>query len=238
MIKKAVISAAGRGTRMKNLSKDKPKHLIEVNGQPFLYYLLENLKKAGIKEIILVVGYKKELVEKFIEKYDSKITILNQFEILGEDYGTACPIKCVKNIIGNKNFISVCGDDLYSEKDIEAIALDDRYNYVAGIVDEHPETHGVLVVKEKDLLEKIVEKPKEHVGDLVNTGMFKFTPEIFEAIERISLSSRGEYEITDAVSILAQKNKVKIKKIKDYWLEFTKPEDVICVSNFLNQHFK
>lgn len=236
MIKKVVISAAGRGTRMLNLSKDKPKHLIEVNGRPFLYYLLENLKKSGFKDIVIVVGYKKEVLEKFIRKYNPKIKIINQFELLGDEYGTACPIKCVENLIKKENFLSVCGDNLYSVADLEQMKIDDHYNYVAGIVHDHPETHGVLIPDKEDFLERIIEKPKHFVGDLVNTGMYKFTPEIFSAVKKINLSPRKEYEITDAVTILAKDKKVKIKKIKDYWLEFTRPEDVIQVSNFLNRH--
>jgi dTDP-glucose pyrophosphorylase len=235
MIKKVVIAAAGRGTRMQGLSKDKPKHLIEVNGKPFLYYLLENLKKAGLTEIIIVVGYKKEVLEKFAKKYDPNMVIINQFEQLGDEYGTACPIKCVKDLIGDEQFISVCGDDLYSVADLKNMMVEDEYHYVAGKIAEHPETKGVLIV-EDGYLEKIVEKPKEFVGDLVNTGMYKFTPEIFEIVNEVKLSSRGEYELTDAITYLATQRKVKVKKIKEYWLEFTRPEDVIAVSDFLKNN--
>ncbi|MBU0613089.1 NTP transferase domain-containing protein [Patescibacteria group bacterium] len=235
MIKKVVISAAGRGTRMKGLSKDKPKHLIEVNGKPFIFYLLENLKKAGLEDIVIVVGYKKEILEKFISKYDSNITIINQFEKLGNEYGTACPIKCVEDIMGNEQFLSVCGDDLYSVSDIKNMMKDDDYHYVSGTVDEHPETKGVLIT-EDGYLEKIIEKPKEFVGDLVNTGMYKFTPEIFKIANGVRLSSRGEYELTDSISYLAKRKKVKVKKVKEYWLEFTRPEDVIAVSDFLKNN--
>ncbi|MFA6525516.1 MAG: sugar phosphate nucleotidyltransferase [Patescibacteria group bacterium] len=235
MIKKVVIAAAGRGTRMQGLSKDKPKHLIEVNGKPFLYYLLENLKKAGLKEIIIVVGYKKEVLEKFARKYDSNMTIINQFEKLGDEYGTASPIKCVEDLIGNEQFISVCGDDLYSVKDLKNMMVEDSYHYVAAKTAEHPENKGVLIA-EDGYLEKIIEKPKEFVGDLVNTGMYKFTPEIFEIVKGVKLSSRGEYELTDAISYLAGQKKVKVKKIKEYWLEFTRPEDVIAVSDFLKNN--
>lgn len=235
MIKTVVIAAAGRGTRMQSLSKDKPKHLIEVNGKPFIYYLLENLKKAGLEKIIIVVGYKKEVLEKFAQKYDPEMIIINQYDKLGDEYGTASPIKCVKDIIGNEQFISVCGDDLYSVADLKNMMVEDDFHYVAGKVAEHPETKGVLIAND-ELLEKIIEKPKEFVGDLVNTGMYKFTPEIFDIVNQVKLSSRGEYELTDAISLLANQQKVKIKKIKEYWLEFTRPEDVIAVSDFLKNN--
>jgi len=69
MTNKIVVLAAGKGTRMLELSKDKPKHLIHVKTKPFIYYLLKNIKRAGFKEIILVIGYQKEKMQEFAEKY-------------------------------------------------------------------------------------------------------------------------------------------------------------------------
>src|SRR3989338_2406792 len=101
MIRKVVIAAAGQGTRMLHLTKNKSKHLINVQRRPFLAYLLDNLIEAGYKEIILVVGHKGEKIKEFIENSKYKAKVINQFEILGEgEYGTACPIKCVEDIIG------------------------------------------------------------------------------------------------------------------------------------------
>src|SRR3989344_1975815 len=114
-IRKVVISAAGQGTRMLELSKEKSKHLIEVNQRPFLAYLLDNIIKAGYGEIILVVGFREDMIKKFLENYNSqgaKISIINQFEVLGpkeKEYGTACPLKCVKDVICKENFISLVG---------------------------------------------------------------------------------------------------------------------------------
>ena len=123
MINKVVVAAAGRGTRMLQLGKHKPKHLIEVNGKPFLYYLLKNLKEAGFTEIIMVIGYKKEIIEEFLKKYDGdlNITIINQFEKLGDKkYGTICPVECVKDVIKHdESFMMVMGDNLYSVKDLK-----------------------------------------------------------------------------------------------------------------------
>src|SRR3989344_4835408 len=98
MIKKVVIAAAGQGTRMLELSKDKSKHLIEVQERPFLAYLLDNIVRAGYQEIFLVVGYKDDMIREFLKTYNIEdktpnITLLNQFEILGpkeKEYGTAC----------------------------------------------------------------------------------------------------------------------------------------------------
>ncbi|MFA5948578.1 MAG: sugar phosphate nucleotidyltransferase, partial [Candidatus Gracilibacteria bacterium] len=78
----------------------------------------------------------------------------------------------------------------------------------------------------------------EFVGNLINTSLYKFTPEIFKTVFKIEKSQRGEYEVTDAISLLAKEKKVKIKKINDFWMDFGRPEDIEKMSNFLNESFK
>ena len=240
-IKKVVISAAGQGTRMLELSKDKSKHLIEVKNRPFLAYLLDNILNAGYTDIILVVGFREDLIKNFLNNYkfegkDYNIKTVNQFEVLGpreKEYGTACPLKCVKEFMGNEQFISLVGDNFYSVEDLKSMNIDDRYNYVGGLKNDHPEKFGVLMT-EGEFLKEIVEKPKEFVGDLVNTSLYKFTPEVFEKLPLIEKSPRGEYEITDVISLLAKEKKVKVKILKDNWMDFGKPEDLEKFSKLIN----
>lgn len=255
---KIVISAAGKGTRMLHLTKNKPKHLIKIKGKPFLYYLLKNIKKAGFFDIVLVVGYKGGEFKKFLEspqyqdlfgkikfalrekfklvynflQSNYKVTLVNQFEVLGKSkYGTACPLIAVEEIIGQENFVSVCGDTLYSSKDLKTFKINDKLNYVAGFKHKHPEKYGTLIIKD-DYLEKIEEKVKKPKSEIINTAMYKFTPEIFKLIKKIKLSPRGEYELTDAINLLAKKKKVKVKLI-DLWLDFGNPADIIKLTRFL-----
>ncbi len=239
-INKVVISAAGEGTRMQTLSKDKPKHLIEVNRRPFLAYLLDNIFEAGYQEIILVVGYKQEAMKEFVESYRFKdtpqnITMVSQFELLGTKqegkYGTACPLMCVQEYVKGEPFISLCGDNFYSVNDLRSMNVDDRYHYIGAREHATPEKFGVLLT-EGEILKEIIEKPKEFAGNLINTSLYKFTPAIFEILPRISKSPRGEYEITDVISLLAKEKKVKVKVMKDYWMDFGRPEDVETFSKF------
>lgn len=236
MIKKAVVAAAGKGVRMRCLTNNKSKHLINLRNKPFLFYVLKNLLKAGYSDIVLVAGYRSDLIKDFLKKYDFKVRLVNQFDILGEqEYGTVCPIKCAQDMIGKEDFIAIYGDNLYSVADLKALNINDNYNYVAGQKVKRPEKYGVLVHK-NGFLEKIVEKPKKYLGDFVNTGLYKFTPEVFDKIPQIKLSPRGEYELTDAVSLLAQEGKVKVKQIQDYCLDLGNPGDIIKLSNFLKTH--
>lgn len=246
-IKKVVVAVAGTGTRMLDLAKDKPKHLIEVLNRPFLAYLLDNLFYAGYSDIMLVVGHKGEMIEAFITSYkppkegEFNISAISQYDLLGTKeqgtYGTACPLMCVKSVI-NEPFIFLYGDNLYSVKDLKAMDIDDNYNYVAGMRHDAPEKYGVLIFDDQGFLKEIIEKPKEFVGDIINTGPFKFTPEVFEKLPLIEKSPRGEYEITDVISLLAKEKKVKVKTIEDYWIDFGKPEDIEKLAEFLKNDNK
>ena len=237
MINKIVVMAAGKGTRMKELSKDIPKHLLPVSGKPFLYYPLNNIKKAGFTEIILVVGYLKDKMQEFVEEYKNQfnIKLVDQYQIVGtEKVGTAVPVECAKDYTKDENFVVINGDDIYATQDLAAMRnLDDEFCYVSGLRHKEPEHYGLLKIDD-DFLEQIIEKPVPGVDfdrdnpldSLINIGLYKFTPEIFEAIKKINISPRGEYEITDALTLLAQEKKVKVHVMKSYWHNFTRKEDI------------
>src|SRR5579863_1570277 len=154
MIKKVVVSAAGHGTRMLQLSENKPKHLIEIKSKPFLAYLLDNIFTAGYQEVVLIVGYKQDVMREFVEQYrfggePRKITVVSQFEKLGPKeagtYGTACPLMCVEDLVKGEQFVSLVGDNMYSANDLRAMNIDDEYNYVGGLRHQTPEKFGVLL---------------------------------------------------------------------------------------------
>lgn len=235
MIHTAVVAAAGRGTRMKHLSQDRPKHLIPVCGKPFLYFVIKQLRDAGIANIIVVTGYKAETFQEPMRKYFPDIRVVNQFKKIGaERYGTACALECVREDL-NEPFIFLYGDNLYSPADLRRVAEDNQHHAVAGFHHEHPEQYGVLV-RNDDFLERIVEKPKTFVGNFINVGLYRFYPEVFQYLERIEKSERGEYELTDVVSLLASEKKVQVVPLLDYWLDFGKPEDIPVVERFLHQN--
>ena len=235
-INKVVISAAGRGTRMKHLSKDSPKHLLPVLGRPFLGYLLENLREAGISDIIIVAGHFAEQIEKFAGSLPYPVRVVNQFSILGETiYGSACPIKVVRDFVGEEDFLAVAGDNYYSLGDIKQVLAASDYNIIGASQTDHPERMGVLVTDQDGFLVRIAEKPAEFLGNQVNASLYKFTPEIFTALEKIGLSPRGEYEITDAISLLAKDKRVKVVPLSSFWMDFGRPEDIGELEKYLQE---
>ena len=130
-----------------------------------------------------------------------------------------------KQFCGNEQFLVLGGDNLFSVEDLLAVQQQDEYCYVVGKPEQEWKKYGVLVVDGGKLL-RIVEKPQEYVGDLINTGLYKFTPAIWDALAGIGLSPRGEYELTDAVSLLAAQGKVKVLRMQGSWQDLGCREDV------------
>lgn len=225
---KAVILAAGKGTRMLPLTEDRPKVLIEINGKPFLWYLLENLRKAGISEYGIIVNYQKEKIKDFLEKYKIKATFIDQ----PEPSGTGDAYKQAREFCGKEDFIGIYGDNLYSVEDLKAVQKHDSFCYVVGKEVDDWQKYGILVVKGEKLI-KIVEKPKKFVGNIANIGLYKFTSDLWPALEKMKPSPRGEYEITDAISSLARERKVKVSGLQEYWLDLGCKEDIPKISGFL-----
>ena len=172
--------AAGKGTRMLPLSATTNKVLIPVGGKPFLYHVLKRLERAGFDEIGIIVNYKKELVQSFIDEHDWDVTIIDQ----QEPRGTGDAVRCARQFVGNEQFVVLGGDNLWSAADLQRMRIDDGFNYVMGKKHDHPEQYGVLQTKGEYLV-NIVEKPAKFVGDLINTGLYKFRPEIFSALDLI-----------------------------------------------------
>ncbi len=225
---KALILAAGKGVRMRPLTLERPKVLIEVAGKPFIRHIIDNLSKAGFDDFGLIIGYKKERIEDFVKREKINATLIFQREQLG----TGHAVLMAKEWAGNDNFIVVMGDNLYSEKDMINADMKDDYTYIFGMKNEHPERYGVLE-RDKEFLIRIIEKPKKFVSDLVNIGMYKFTPEIFKKLESIGKSPRGEIELTDAVSMLAKERKVKVLEVAGYWKEMSTFKDLSKTEKFL-----
>jgi len=230
---KAVIMAAGKGVRMLPLTETTPKVLIEIAGKPFLYYVLKNLQAAGYNDFGIIIGYKKEKFPEFLKRYGFKATLIEQ----KEQKGTGHAVMQAKEFCKDEKFIVLGGDNLFSVKDLKAINNDDDFCYAVGKeMDGDVSKYGVFVVK-GDKLIRIEEKPKIPPSSIINIGLYKFTSEIWKALNQIELSPRGEYELTDAISILAKKGKVKFLKLKGYWLDLGCKEDIPKVTEAIAKLF-
>ncbi len=238
MISTIVVFAAGLGTRMGELTKTRPKPLILVQDRPFLYYLLKNIKRAGFSRIILVTGYLAKQIDEFVEQYQDEFPLIetvNQWRVFDRDkQGSLLPLLTAEHLLGDNDFVVVMGDNLYAVSDLKNCRrLTDKYCYVGALEVNNPSQYGVLVCDEEGYLRQIEEKSKNPSSNLINSGLYKFTADIFAAAKKVDKSARGEYEITDAICKLAEDKLVKVYRLQGEWLDFGKPEDIIKVEKFL-----
>ena len=174
---KAVILAAGKGTRMLPLTESRPKVLVSVLNKPFLYFVLASLKRAGFEEYGVIVGYMKDKVETFMSSYGFNGTIIEQSEQLG----TGHAVLQAEHFVNGENFMVVYGDSLFDHVDLRKFNVNDPQSYIGGLTISNPEKYGVLVTEGSKLV-RIHEKPESYVGNLVNAGLYKFTANIFEML--------------------------------------------------------
>ncbi|MCZ7361859.1 MAG: sugar phosphate nucleotidyltransferase [Candidatus Methanoperedens sp.] len=213
---KAVILAAGIGTRMGPLTESKPKVMLPLANRPLLEHIIVGLKAGGIREFLLVVGYHKEKIKEYFgdgKNLGVKIGYIEQ----KQQKGTADAIGIVRDSI-NERFLVANGDVLAGISDIKKILKNDAEVVLAAKRVASPQEYGILNVSGKNV-KRIVEKPREPESDLANAGIYIFSPSIFEAIDRTKPSVRGEYEITESIQMLIDSGKaagyVSLEKWQD-----------------------
>ena len=226
-VKKAVLLAAGKGTRMKDLTNDLPKPMLEVHGKPILLHIVEGLKAAGVSEFCIVVGYKAEVVRGFFgdgSKLGVRITYTTQ---VVQD-GTGRVVELAKEFAGRDPFVLSYGDILISPANyLRLVNLGDAEGLVsvkhnAGEMAKG----GCVVVNDRFELTDLIEKPSGPApSPWYNAGVYAFRPSIFEFTAKLKLSPRGEYELTDAIRDLAKSGQVvKALELSGDWADVRDPE--------------
>ena len=228
---KAVILAAGEGRRLRPFTETMPKVMLPVANKPILEYVIDAVKNSGIDEIILVVGYKKEVIMEYFEDYDGiKITYVVQDKQLG----TAHALMQAKDYIQN-TFIVLSGDNIIDQRSISKLIENDSEYSI--LIKEHPHVskYGAVFV-EKNNLKKIIEKPKEEKTSLISTGIYKFPISVFEIVEK--LSSQGVYTLSSVVQTLIDKDQIVGTVTADLWMDVVYPWDIITVNEMMTRDIK
>jgi len=228
-----VILAAGKGTRLEPLTKTVPKPLIKVANIPIIVRNMESIAEY-VDEYILVVGYMRDSIRAFIgESFLGKPVVYVEQE---NQSGTAHALLLCESSISNDSFFMLYGDDIY---DPEFFRLADLYpRAIVGKKSSDWHMFGVLHADSSDNLISIVEKPKEFVGDNVNIGVYLFDKNIFKFCHEVSLSIRGEYELTDAVTEYCKDNSVKVVSSDGYWLTVGYPWHILKAQKVLMENLE
>lgn len=227
---RAIVLAAGEGTRIWPLATTKPKHILPLAGKPLISYTIQALANNGVKDVDLVVGHKSELIESVLgdgAPYGVQIDYLQQ----SRRTGTASALKLARKAVGNEPFLMLYGDLLVSSAAIQAVVDKSREcSKVMGIVRmSNPSNYGVVGVK-GDRVIKINEKPKA-VGKeaWVNAGIYALDEEVFDAIQATPISKRKEFELTSSMQSLLHHGKdVRGAVIaREDWMDIGRPWDFI-----------
>lgn len=194
---KAVILAAGEGLRCRPLTLTRSKVMLPVANKPILEYIIRALAQNDIKDIILVVGYKKErIMDYFGDGIDFGVSI--SYVEQSAQLGTAHAVKLAEPMIDEK-FLVLNGDNLIDGDTIsDLLAASSGDAALLTVVREQTTGYGV-VLQDKGRVSRIIEKPREKISHLVNTGIYMFSPSIFDEIGKTPISETGEYAITQTI---------------------------------------
>jgi UDP-N-acetylglucosamine diphosphorylase / glucose-1-phosphate thymidylyltransferase / UDP-N-acetylgalactosamine diphosphorylase / glucosamine-1-phosphate N-acetyltransferase / galactosamine-1-phosphate N-acetyltransferase len=227
-ISKAVLLAAGRGTRMRELTAELPKPMIKVRGKPILLHIVEGLQAAGIKNFLIIVGYHGDAVRSYFGDgtcFGLQIKYATQ---VVQD-GTGRVVDLARDFVDQSPFVLSYGDILVDPGNYKAIVdlADDVEAIVSVKQNEDVSKGGAVFVNERMEVTDIREKPPS--GELAsawyNAGVYAFRPSIFNCTSKLRPSPRGEYELTDAVRELAQSGrKVQAVELSGEWADVRDPE--------------
>ncbi|MEQ8172006.1 MAG: glucose-1-phosphate thymidylyltransferase, partial [Candidatus Eremiobacterota bacterium] len=227
---KALITSGGRGTRLRPITHTNNKHLIPIANKPMLFYALEAVAEAGIKDVGVIVGSdtKNEIISALGDGslWDINITYIEQ----DEPRGLAHVVKISESFIGKDNFIFYLGDNMIVGgvkrfiEEFEAHKPDCQL--VLACVKE-PQRFGVPEIKDGKII-SIEEKPVKPKSHYAVTGLYIYDNIIFEAVNNIKPGARGELEISDAHQYLLNKGKVvRYSEITGWWKDTGEPEDLL-----------
>lgn len=232
----AVILAAGYGKGLEPITHTRPKPLMPVPGKTLLEYHLDKLSALStVRRVVVVANY---LIEKVVEKvklvedrYTFELKVVDQGRPLGSGHSL---LKGLEAVEGN-NILVLYVDSAYSTEDLKEMARSSSAYLVAASRVDDPRDYGVLVCDSMGLLRDVVEKPSQPVSNFINAGIYRLSASIATYLEKIELSPRGEYELTDAIRLLAQSGTpVRVHELT-YWRDLGKPwkyldfcKEVLC----------
>ncbi len=223
---KAVVLAAGEGKRLRPFTETMPKVMLPVANKPIIEYVFDAIKNTLIDEVIVVVGYKKEVIMEYFKDYkDVKITYVVQDKQLGTGHALLQSKKHIKN-----DFIVIPGDNIIDKNSIEKLLYEE--SKYALLVKEHscPSKYGVIY-RENNSLKRIVEKPKSLVGKFISTGIYKFPNSIFTYLK--DSINNGNFGIPSTIQTLLDQNKI-IKTVEaDQWMDIVYPWDLININEII-----
>ena len=226
---KGLILSGGHGTRLRPITYSQQKQLIPVANKPILFYAIEDIIEAGIKDIGIIVGPNKEQVIETVNNagFDAEISFIEQ----DAPGGLAHTVLISEEFTGDEPFVMYLGDNILKGGIIKHAENFREKNFDASIMlteVANPEEFGVAELRENGSVKRLIEKPKKPPSNLALVGIYFFTHPIHEAVKSIKPSWRNELEITDAIQWLIDNGyDVAASVVTGWWKDTGKPEDIL-----------
>ncbi len=232
---KALIPAAGLGTRLRPLTYARPKPVLRVAGVPIICRALRTLMDAGIQDVGIVVSdLTRSFIASAVEGIEGvNITYIHQSEMLGLGHA----VKVARDWVADSDVCVYLGDNLFGQG-ISGFVQTFRErgaDAVLGLVEvPDPSAFGVAVLGEDGRITALVEKPAQPPSNLAVAGVYCFSPAIFDVLETLRPSARGEYEITDAIAALIAEGRLVLgERVQGWWKDTGKPADLLDANRLL-----
>jgi glucose-1-phosphate thymidylyltransferase len=237
---KGLILSGGKGTRLRPLTYTSAKQLVPVANKPVLFYGIEAIAAAGITDIGIVVGETRAEIRAAVgdgSRFGVRVEYIEQEAPLG----LAHAVKISQPFIGTDPFVMYLGDNLLASGITHFVREFEQEKPAAQILLARvpdPQMFGVAELNDGRVV-RLVEKPKEHIGDHALVGVYMFGPDVFESVNRIRPSFRNELEITDAIQDLINRGlTVRPHVVKGWWKDTGKLEDMLEANRLILETFE
>ena len=221
---KAIILAAGEWSRLRPLTNTIPKPLIKIFGKSIIEHNIESIYEY-VSEIIIVVKYKQDLIKQTL--WDNYKWVKITYKIQGEEKWTWAAIRWIESDI---DVLIMNWDSIFDKADLKNLINFNWYWVLVKKVPD-PEKYGIFKIDQSGNIIEIVEKPEKYIWDLANLWVYKFDAKIFSMANNIKLSSRNEYEITDAINEFVKEFSFKAFEIKWDFIDIWYPWDILTANN-------
>ncbi|MDD4876058.1 MAG: sugar phosphate nucleotidyltransferase [Dehalococcoidales bacterium] len=224
----AVILAAGEGQRLRPFTANKPKVMLVIAGKPILQYVVESLAQNGIRNIVLVVGYRREQIFDCLGS-GAQFGVNINYIIQERQLGTAHALAQVKDVTENE-FLVISGDNLIEADTIAQFVNTEPESLIVKRTG-NPSGYGVVTI-ENNKVKEIVEKPGVVKSNAVNTGIYAFTRDIFNFIE-------NQLDIPDVLNTMIAKGyPVSVQETNGLWLDVVYPWDILNLNDVILRRIK
>ena len=238
MIKKGIILAGGSGTRLSPLTKAINKQLLPIYDKPLIFYPLSILMLAGIRKILMIVNPNQINNFKNLLGDGKRYGINIKYKVQKKPKGLPDAFILGKNFIKNNNVALILGDNFFYGQSLTK-KLEKSLTHTNGAriflkKVNKPENYGVAKIS-KNIVEKIIEKPKKFISNFAITGLYFFDNKVYKYAKKLKPSKRGELEITDLLKMYKKNNSLNFEHIGRgaVWSDAGKIDDMTNVSNFV-----